>query len=91
MSPSSDLTNQVIEVKSKSNPIGLNLEKYRIHIPGKDFFIGIEWIQREENKINSTTCIDNKVVQTVIYVPLIGFTKNKLSEANIWFTDYQNS
>lgn len=91
MSPSTDLTNQVIEVKSKSNPIKLNLEKYKIHIPGKDFFIGIEWIQREENEINSTTCIDNKVVQNVIYVPFIGFTKNKLSEANIWFIDYQNS
>ena len=39
--PSSDLCDEVIEVKTRSKFINLNLEKYKINIHNKDFFVAV--------------------------------------------------
>src|SRR5436190_6324205 len=42
--PSNDLVDEIIEVKSSKRHVNINLEKYNIVIPGKDFFVAIEWL-----------------------------------------------
>lgn len=42
--PSNDLCNQTIQVTTKKQVIKLNLEKYNIYIPSRDFFVAIEWL-----------------------------------------------
>jgi hypothetical protein len=51
--PSTDLTDTIIEVRSLKRNVHLDLKRYNIVIPGKDFFIAIEWLKipYNENKI----------------------------------------
>lgn len=48
--PSTNLADTVIEVRSGKRHVQVNLEKYHIIIPGKHFFIGIEWLYIPSNK-----------------------------------------
>lgn len=50
--PANDLYNGIIEVfDGKLTPIiTVNLKEFKIHIPNKAFFIGIEWILSSENE-----------------------------------------
>jgi len=78
--PANDLTDEVIEVKTKSKIVELNLEKYKIYIPNKDFFIAIEWLRIPYNA--TETKINGKTVTN--YAPNIGWTKNQASNMEIW-------
>jgi hypothetical protein len=42
--PSTDLADTIIEIKSGKKHAHIDLEPYNIIIPGKDFFIAIEWL-----------------------------------------------
>ena len=78
--PANDLTDEVIEVKTKSKIVELNLEKYKIYIPNKDFFIAIEWLRIPYNA--TETKINGKTVTN--YAPSIGWSKNQASNMEIW-------
>jgi hypothetical protein len=78
--PANDLTDEVIEVKTKSKIVELNLEKYKIYIPNKDFFIAIEWLRIPYNA--TETKINGKKV--TYYSPSIGWSKNQASNMEIW-------
>ncbi len=89
--PSNDLCDQVIEVKTRSKTISLYLEKYKINIPNKDFFVAIEWLKipYNENK-NKTKQRDGKIIETISYRPSIGWTDNISSKMDAWMLDYKN-
>ena len=89
-SPSRDLCDQVIEVKTRSKTIHLNLDKYKIHIPGKHFFVAIEWLKIPLNENKSKMKIDGKVVEHITYRPSIGWTDNLNSKMEAWMLDYKN-
>ncbi len=76
--PSNDLCDQVIEVRTKSRVVNIDLEKYQIHIPKRDFFIAIEWLKIKENESGT------KDHQT--YNPCVGitFNKDKSYNAEVW-------
>ena len=95
--PSYDLTDEVIEVKSSSKIVELNLEKYKIYLPNNEFFIAIEWLRIPYNA--TETKINRKTVTH--YSPSIGWSKNQATKMDIWqlglnnvwgkFPDYLNS
>ncbi|MEO7522595.1 MAG: carboxypeptidase-like regulatory domain-containing protein [Ferruginibacter sp.] len=74
--PLADLTDSVIEVKAEGRHVVIDLKKYNIHIPGKDFFVAVEWLRiaynayREKMKLNGTT------ISTTSYTPSIAFKRN---------------
>ena len=88
--PSSDLCDEVIEVKSKSKFINLNLEKYKINIPNKDFFVAIEWLKIPYNERKTTMKIKGKEFESIMYRPSIGLTDAINEKMEAWMLDYRN-
>lgn len=88
--PSIDLCDQIIEVKSSKRYIYLNLAKYNIHIPGKDFFVAIEWLKIPYNKSVSKRVGSGKAVYDTSYTPSIGWTDNESPNMEAWKLDYTN-
>ena len=78
--PASDLTDQVIEVKSTGKVVKLNLEQYKIYIPNKDFFVAIEWLRIP---YNATEIKINGKSETK-YAPSIGFYQNSAPFMDLW-------
>jgi len=89
--PGKDLCNEIIEVKTRSKTIGVNLEKYNIQIPGKDFFIAIEWLKIPFNMEKSKARINGKIVEHITYHPSIGWTEAKDDQVEAWSLDYKNN
>lgn len=89
-SPSIDLCDQIIEVKTRSKIINLDLEKYKIHIPNKDFFVAIEWLKIPFNESKSKIKVNGKEVESITYRPSIGWTDNVNSKMEAWMLDYKN-
>jgi hypothetical protein len=89
--PTTDLTDQIIEVKTKSKYIQLNLEKYKIYIPNKDFFVAIEWLKIPFNEERTKSKMsDGKTIELLTYRPSIGWTDNINSKVEAWTLDYKN-
>jgi hypothetical protein len=78
--PANDLTDQVIEVKSRGKIAELNIEKYKIHIPNKDFFVAIEWLRIPYNA--TQTNLNGK--KQTYYAPSIGWSNNQATNMDIW-------
>jgi len=89
-SPSNDLCDQVIEVKTKSKVISLNVEKYKILIPNKEFFIAIEWLKIPYNENKGKMKVNGKEVEYITYSPSIGWTDNINVNMEAWMLDYNN-
>jgi hypothetical protein len=89
--PSNNLTDQIIEVKTRGKYIQLNLEKYNIYIPNKDFFVAIEWLKipfnEERTKMKMS---DGKTIELLTYRPSIGWTDNINPTMEAWTLDYKN-
>jgi hypothetical protein len=90
MSPSSDLCDQIIEVKTRSKTATVNLEKYKIRIPNKDFFVAVEWLKIPYNESKSTIKINGKETEHITYRPSIGWTENPNPQMEAWMLDYKN-
>ncbi len=88
--PSSDLCDEVIEVKTKSKFINLNLEKYKINIPNKDFFVAIEWLKIPYNEQKTKMKLKGKEFENIIYRPSIGLTDAMNEKMEAWMLDYRN-
>ena len=89
-SPSTDLCDQIIEVKTRSKIINLNLKKYKIYIPSKDFFVAIEWLKIPFNESKSKMKVNGNEVENITYRPGIGWTDNVNSKMEAWMLDYKN-
>jgi CarboxypepD_reg-like domain len=89
-SPSTDLCNEIIEVKTKNKIINLNLEKYKIHIPNKDFFVAIEWLKIPFNENKDKTKGNSNEVENTTYSPSIGWTDHTNLKMEAWMLDYNN-
>jgi hypothetical protein len=89
--PSTDLSEQVIEVKTGSKYIQLNLEKYNIYIPNKDFFVAIDWLKVPFNEERIKSKMSNgKIFEILTYRPSIGWTDNINPTMEAWELDYKN-
>ena len=89
-SPASDLCDQIIEVKTRSKTVIVNLEKYKIRIPNKDFFVAVEWLKIPYNESKSTIKINGKETEHITYRPSIGWTDNPNPAMEAWMLDYKN-
>lgn len=89
-SPKNDLCNETIEVKSSSKFIKLDMKKYKIHIPDKDFFIAIEWLKIPYNENNTKMKLNGNEVEHITYKPSIGWTDNENPNMEAWMLDYNN-
>ena len=86
--PSTDLTDSVIEVKSSKRNIIIDMEKYGIRIPGKGFFIAVEWLFIPYNAYTTKTKL-KYVFKS--YHPSISFRKKANPETdanNPWILNY---
>lgn len=88
--PSSNLCDEVIEVKTKSKFINLNLEKYTINIPTKDFFVAIEWLKIPYNEKKSRSKLKGKEIEYIHFTPSIGWTDTINEKMEAWMLDYRN-
>jgi hypothetical protein len=83
--PSKDLIDTVIEVRSEEGHVRIDLEEFDIVIPGKGFFVAIEWLfipfneQREKIKLNG------RITYSSYYKPAIRYINNQDKEKeNTW-------
>jgi len=95
--PSYELCDDLIEVKTISKKTKVNLEKYKIHIPQRNFFVAIEWLKIPYNVNNEKVTIDGKKEEYITYRPVL--TCNHASEKSqyklgtpyeVWGLSYQN-
>ncbi len=86
--PSGDLCNETIEVKSKNKIINVNLEKYKITIPNKGFFVAIEWLKITCNEIKQKGRNPKNINTT--YYPAIGMSKASAENGTAWLLNYYN-
>jgi len=81
--PSFDLADTIIEVKSGKRHVKINLEKYNIVIPGKDFFVGIEWLYIPFNENNVKGKKDGQKINYSRYNPFIFFRNRGCNKDNL--------
>jgi hypothetical protein len=93
--PSIDLVDTIIEVKSKRKHVNIDLEKYNIIIPEKDFFVAIEWIKIPYNESKIKIKYNGKKTIQTQYSPSIFFKERDVSitdsnnPLDIWHLTYQ--
>jgi hypothetical protein len=88
-SPSNDLCNEIIEIQNANNKvIEVDVSKYNIVIPQKEFFVSIEWLKIPFNERK----IENKNGKTFLttYSPAIGWSNRIGSKRRTWALDYSN-
>lgn len=90
--PSRDLCTQVIEVKTSSKNVLVDLSPYNIVIPNKEFFIAIEWLKipiNEETVLERTK--DGKKKISIELKPTIFWAGGKTSiPSEVWMMSYTN-
>jgi hypothetical protein len=83
--PSRDLADTVIEIRSKESHLWIDLEKYHIIIPGKSFFVAIEWLFIPFNEQVQTVKENGKKVDHTLYKPAIRFVYDRnIKAGNAW-------
>ena len=91
-SPGASLIKEPLEVKDRSNQIvKVDLRKYKIRIPGKTFFVGIEWLTNTKNErfmnlSDNIELVPGKFFRktALVYQPFIGMVKNKKATSDAW-------
>lgn len=89
--PDKDLCNEIIEVKTGSKNVTVDLTEYYIRIFQKEFFVAIEWLKIPYNKDRSEVVINGKKKEHITYRPSIGWTDHPNDNAGTWFLDYKGS
>lgn len=90
--PGASLIQEPIQVKNRSNSIvQIDLRKYKITIPGRTFFVGIEWLfnstnQRLQELQSKIELVPGKSFRRTanIYQPIIGMVYNKKANSDVW-------
>jgi hypothetical protein len=92
-SPSGDLTDTVIEVRSSKRKLSINLAKYYIVLPGRYFFIAVEWLFIPTNSFTMKTKLNGARYRYTSYHPGIGYKNNNNGEPTgrvnkVWVQNY---
>jgi hypothetical protein len=93
--PSRSIIKEPLTIKNgSSSMIKIDLRKYKIIIPGKTFFVGVEWIFNDRNQrimnnafnAPSFHYADEKqyYIAELIYQPFIGMVKNQKTTSDAW-------
>lgn len=84
--PGDELCDPVVEIKNKDNQyLGISLSEYKIVIPGKFFFVAVEWIRDFYNQgYVMVTEKSGRTVQMINFRPAIGIHPIKGGKLNIW-------
>ena len=77
--PGEELTDTLVQVTSKTGINTIDMSPYQIMLPGKDFFISIEWILIPYNEKRFTATFEGKEQEQLHYNPCICFTKDASS------------
>lgn len=89
--PGEDLYDEPIEIKSHSNSDEVDLQNQNIRIPKGKFYIAIEYITIEENKVVENVDYNGKKTQWIYYRPEIGVEAKEQTEIlRIWQLTYDN-
>lgn len=83
--PSSELTNKIIEVESDKRIANIDVEEMQIFIPNNQFFIAVEWLKMPYNEDKK-----GKYSTVSTYRPSISFKEDKGEEKEIWMLTYRN-
>lgn len=89
--PGASLTREPLKLKNEANSIiKIDLTKFNVIIPGKTFFVGIEWLHDQRNQRFMSTHSDefelrkSSETDDLIYQPLLGMVKNKKTTSDAW-------
>jgi CarboxypepD_reg-like domain len=85
-----DLCGEVIEVTTNSKTVVVNLSKYKIRIPNRDFFVAVEWLIIPFNESKTRSIRNGIKEEHISYKPSISFTDDNLDKSSIWMLDYKN-
>lgn len=80
--PSKDLTDSVIEVNSSKRNINIDMEKYDIRIPGKGFFVAVEWLFIPYNAFTTKSKLNGKKYVFKSYYPSISFRSKNIPQTD---------
>lgn len=90
--PSRDLADTVIEVRSKESHVSIDLETYRIAIPGKAFFVAIEWLFIPFNEDVQVTRHKGKKVEHTYYKPAMRSVNDRhLKPGHLWQMNFRGT
>ena len=85
--PGKEICSEIVEISDRDNrQINVDLEKYHIIVPGKSFFVAIEWIKDFVNQgfSNAFDRKSNSIKQSVNFRPAIGILDTQGDKSNIW-------
>jgi hypothetical protein len=92
--PDKDIADTIIEVRSGKRHVHIELEKYKIYLAEKDFFIAIEWIKTDYNIRIEKAYFNGIKTSYFQYSPSISYkanVQNSLSTENepeVWQKEY---
>lgn len=84
-SPSIDLADTIIEIKSRKQYVHIDLEKYKIFIPEKYFFVAIEWLIISYNEKNEK--FHGKRITPIKYNPCVSIKKQNTNTSDFEQTE----
>ena len=91
--PSNDLVDSVIEIKSGKRQVRIDVEPYKIQIPGKDFFVALEWLKIPYNERHLMVDSNGIKKPHLEYNPLVGKNDWKIestgNNTEIWHQNYK--
>ena len=80
--PSLDLLDTVLEVTSKGRHVNIDVEKYRIFLPDKEFYIAVEWLKIPYNERETNYKLNGENKDLIQYSPFLSFKRKKEGEGN---------
>jgi len=89
-SPIEELCSDIIEIESASKLIVIDLERYKIQIPGKEFFIAVEWLKIPVNEYQFKGKQGGNFFEETRYRPSIRMTSGEPKNFGAWSLDYNN-
>lgn len=88
--PSSDITDSLIEIRSADSKVRIDLNNYNIIIPGKSFFVAVEWIFIPGNEDVDKVKLNGKKTDFIWIRPAVRFRKNRIKEdSKIWMLHWR--
>jgi hypothetical protein len=62
-----------------------------IRIPGKDFFVAIEWLKIPYNEDRNKRKVNGKIVEHITYRPDIGINNTSSADREVWGLNFNNT
>lgn len=88
--PGIDLCSSIIELKNNDQlEMEVDLDKYNVSIPGKAFFVAIEWM-RNGNNVFELDIVSGKMQKLHAYKPFIALSPLKGSQLNVYALNFRN-